>query len=225
MRRISAMVAATMLAGCAQPLMPVSSGMALVRPTSQSLLGGQEAGPQVDQDALARVQDDELQALPNGDLDRFHQLDAGVFRGARPTDKGLQKLKDKGVRTIISLEDDDQAVAHERAVAKQLGIRHVHIRMNAKSVPKLAQAQEFLKVAGDPAQQPVYFHCKWGRDRTGTMAYVYRISVQGWSHDKAWDECVRIGFRKALLGLNAFIHWYGWKYARQEGRPEPIAVL
>jgi protein tyrosine phosphatase (PTP) superfamily phosphohydrolase (DUF442 family) len=219
MRRLTAIVAVVMVSGCAQPLAGPMQGA----PTPVAAVASLSAeGPQVDLAALARVEDAELEALPPGDLDRFHKLDDGVFRGARPTDVGLQKLKDKGVRTIISLEDDMAAVAHERKVSERLGIRHISLPMSAKSVPKLKQAQDFLKIANDKAMQPVYFHCKWGRDRTGTMAYVYRVTVQGWSHDRAWSECVNLGFRRILLGLAGFIKWYGWKYARQEVAPPAV---
>lgn len=212
MRRLAAIMAVAMVSGCAHP---VVAPFPTTRSQPVAAMAAATDGPQVDPAALAQIDDAELESLPPGDLDRLHKLDDGVYRGARPTDKGLEKLKAMGIRTIISLENDMDAVAHERKVAKGLGMQHVSLVMSAIKVPKLAQAQEFLTIANDKAQQPVYFHCKWGRDRTGTMAYVYRVTVQGWSHDRAWAECVGYGFRRSLLGLNAFIRWYGWKFARQ----------
>ena len=45
--------------------------------------------------------------------------------------------------------------------------------------PTDEQVREFFTVVLDPARQPVFFHCAHGKDRTGTMAALYRIEVDG----------------------------------------------
>jgi len=52
----------------------------------------------------------------------------------------------------------------------------------------------FLKVLADPANRPVFVHCKWGTDRCGMMAAVYRIVVQGWTKNRALAEMERLGY-------------------------------
>ena len=52
----------------------------------------------------------------------------------------------------------------------------------------------FLRVVTDPARRPVFVHCVHGADRTGLMAAVYRVAVQGWSKDEAIREMTPGGY-------------------------------
>jgi hypothetical protein len=44
------------------------------------------------------------------------------------------------------------------------------------------------------ANGPVLMHCKHGSDRTGLMAAMYRVVVQGWSKEDALSEMTEGGF-------------------------------
>ena len=55
----------------------------------------------------------------------------------------------------------------------------------------------FLKLLADPANRPVFVHCKWGTDRCGMMAAVYRIVVQRWTKERALAEMERLGYEDA----------------------------
>ena len=41
---------------------------------------------------------------------------------------------------------------------------------------------------------PVLMHCKHGSDRTGLMAAMYRVVIQGWSKEEALNEMTLGGF-------------------------------
>ena len=151
---------------------------------------------------------------PKDDLGNFGQVNERLFRGARPTEAGMKKLADMGVKTIVSLENDKKVVAQEKAWAEKYGMGFHVIPMSIIVPPKEAKIDQFLAIAQDPAQLPVYFHCMQGRDRTGTMALAYRVKVQNWDYEQAYGEMKSYGFPTYLLGLKLFVKNYAKKYYR-----------
>ena len=49
-------------------------------------------------------------------------------------------------------------------------------------------AAKFLEIVNNNENWPVYVHCAGGRHRTGAMTAVYRMTVQGWDVDRAYEE-------------------------------------
>src|SRR5436190_428795 len=83
-------------------------------------------------------------------------------------------------------------------VAAALGLKVVEIPIRASLTcdpPNPAQVKQFLDVVTDPANQPVYVHCQYGRDRTGAMCAVYRMEASGWTREEALEEMHAFGFR------------------------------
>ncbi len=84
--------------------------------------------------------------------------------------------------------------------------KYVHIRMEAWDAEEDELAR-FLKVVADPANQPVFVHCKYGADRTGTAVATYRIVCQGWTKEEAIAEMRSGGFNfhEVWKGLPKFL--------------------
>lgn len=156
-----------------------------------------------------------LFVAPTGDLENFQEVVAGIYRGARPTEAGVAKLKAMGIKTIINLENFPRRIRQGRRWAQTHGISYYSLRLNVFTPPTRKQLEAFLRLVTNPVHHPVYFHCMQGRDRTGLMAYVYRIRACGWSHNEAYDEMKRHGFHTYLLGLKSFVFFYGLRYARK----------
>jgi hypothetical protein len=150
---------------------------------------------------------------PNEDLGNFGSVDATLWRGARPTEKGLAQLAAKGVKTIVNLENDKGAVEREGAWAAAHGIRFVSLPLSVILPPSNAKVDQFLALANDPAARPLYFHCMQGRDRTGTAAFCYRVRHDGWNFSQAYAEMKGFHFHTYLLGLQAFIRLYPKQHA------------
>ncbi len=125
-------------------------------------------------------------------LANLHEVAPGLYRGAQPEVEGFRSLKAMGVKTVVNLRnfhsDKDELKASEVE-----GIALVELPMNAHSV-KEEDIISFLKIATDEAKLPLFFHCKHGSDRTGTMAAAYRMVVQGWSKDDAVEELKEGGY-------------------------------
>lgn len=151
---------------------------------------------------------------PIADLDNFGKVEDTLWRGARPTDAGLAQLAAKGVKTILNFENDEQAVQHEQEWAQAHGIKFVSIPLSVVTPPPMAKIQEFLTLAQDPKNRPLYFHCMQGRDRTGTAAFTYRIVHDGWNYEQAYREMVAYHFHTYLLGLRYFLTTFASQYGK-----------
>ncbi|MGE5176641.1 MAG: MBL fold metallo-hydrolase [Hyphomicrobiales bacterium] len=134
-------------------------------------------------------------------IPRFAEVATGLYRGARPSDEGLRYLRDRGVRSIISLRHDES----ERRRAAALGLRYFEIPLHAgilgSSEPTEEEIGEFLDLVADSANRPVFYHCRHGRDRTGVMTALYRIRVQGWSAEDAMEEMWAFGASRLYKDL------------------------
>jgi hypothetical protein len=114
------------------------------------------------------------------------------FRGGRPTDAGIDYLQQHGVRSILDLENDPNAVAHERDRAKKDGLNFYSVPMSANHHPSDATLSQALGVLNNPANGPVYTHCYQGEDRTGLVEALERVH-NGWTPAAAYDEMVNFG--------------------------------
>ena len=64
-----------------------------------------------------------------------------------------------------------------------------HVRMpSLEPFPSRAKLVELLRIARDPANQPVYLHCAKGENRTGALVAGYRVVVDGWDPADAKAE-------------------------------------
>ena len=148
-------------------------------------------------------------------IDNFGRVDATYFRGAQPEGHDYADLAALGVKTIINLTSDD-AQANEQAMAGQAGLKYFQIPMTTHEAPTAAQLAEFMKIVNDPASQPVYVHCVGGRHRTGVMTAAYRITQDGWTADRAFQEMKQYKFGADFLHpeFKKFVYGYTAQLAR-----------
>jgi tyrosine-protein phosphatase SIW14 len=131
------------------------------------------------------------------------RMGEGVYRGAQPDAAGMRTLREKGFRTLVSFRTGTGA--------KVEGMEVVEIPIEARidsDPPTEEQVKRFFEVVLDPARRPVYIHCAFGKDRTGTMAAIYRIEVDGWTPQQAIDEMQHFGFRGWYRDLEEFVRGY-----------------
>ena len=135
----------------------------------------------------------------------FGRVTDNLFRGGDVTATGLENLHDRGVRTVVDLACDDK---NEPQTCKRLGMTYYRFPMHADERPNDADVERILQIFQD-AKEPVYFHCSAGKHRTGTIAALYRIRVQGWSPDRAWAEQQSYGFGPAKDHRVIYEYVYG----------------
>jgi len=124
--------------------------------------------------------------FPSIKIKNFGQMSEHFYRGARPKDEDFKALADLGIKTVIDLTDNSKE--YEQPAAEAAGLRYVNIPMVDKGYPVMAQIEEFLKVADDPATGKFFVHCAGGRHRTGVVGAVYRFTHDSWSLDQVLAE-------------------------------------
>jgi protein tyrosine/serine phosphatase len=109
-----------------------------------------------------------------------------LYRGAQPRLSDIGELKKFGVTVIIDLRAEaPHAAQEEQSLAESEGIRFFHIPIGRFSNPTNSDLIQFFQILHDSADQTVFVHCEFGRDRTGLMIAAYRIAFQKWSSDHA----------------------------------------
>ena len=122
-------------------------------------------------------------------LPNFYKVSDVLYRGAQPTEKGINELKKLGIKTIINLRsfhsDSDKIAKNE--------INYIHLYVKTWHIEK-KEIIKFLEIVSDTSMTPVFLHCQHGADRTGTMCAIYRIIKQNWTKSEAIDEMVNGGY-------------------------------
>ena len=151
--------------------------------------------------SLARRQEDPQ--LPN-----FAQVNDRLYRGGQPTPEGYRKLRELGVKTVINL----RSLHSSRRDIEAAGLACVEIPLRADFLgsepPTDEELKKFFDIILDPARQPVFIHCKSGKDRTGTLSAVYRLEIDGWTRDEAIEEMQAFGFHDYYEDLMKYIRGY-----------------
>lgn len=140
--------------------------------------------------------------IQNPNLPNTYQISPILYRGGQPNEKGYRWLASHGVKTVVSL----RTTPPDEALLQKLGLKSINIPIN----PYLfrdAHAVKFLKIVNDPANQPVFLHCRHGSDRTGTMVAIYRMAIENWPLNRALNEMrdPRFGFHKEFFTLPAYL--------------------
>jgi protein tyrosine/serine phosphatase len=125
-------------------------------------------------------------------IKNFGRTSDNYFRGAQPESRDYPDLAGLGVRTVIDLTRDGRP--DEQAFVQRAGMKFYRIPLTTSERPSEAAVAQFLKLVNDPANQPVFVHCQGGRHRTGVMTAVYRMTRDGWSADRAYEEMKRYHF-------------------------------
>ena len=138
----------------------------------------------------------DLAGVPN-----LHQITATLYRSAQPTAEGFRNLAALGIKSVISLRQ----TVNDTPLAEGTGLtlhriptksRHVAEKSGAKVVATMQALDTGL------GHGPTLIHCHHGADRTGLIAALYRILVQGWTREAALKELVEGGYRFHSMWAN-----------------------
>jgi tyrosine-protein phosphatase SIW14 len=156
--------------------------------------------------ATADSANDPIEDAASSLITNFHAVVPGqLYRGAHPGDAGLEALAKAGIRTIVDLQGGDTAADAGESAADRLeeknfveaqGMQFFNIPLSAMKVNFGSQAPSIksaLDLISDPANQPVFFHCFHGEDRTGVLAALYRVTYQSCTIDEAHQEMMDDG--------------------------------
>jgi tyrosine-protein phosphatase SIW14 len=137
-------------------------------------------------------------------LKNVGRITPGVYRGAQPGSEGYATLKKMGIRTVVNLRT---TVSEKRAV-EAAGMKSVEIPIGMFNNRDLEKVDKIVALMADPANRPVFVHCKLGQDRTGIVVAAYRMKIDGWPLNLAEAEMESFGFNGVWVNLRHFLHRY-----------------
>lgn len=163
-------------------------------------------------------------ASPPISIENFGKVSDSYYRGSQPNATQFGDLKRLGVKTVIDLRKDRVDGASEWA--RTAGLHYLNIPLTTKRPATEEQTAHFLKVVNDPANWPVFVHCKGGRHRTGEMTAIYRISHDGWNGAQAYQEMKKYDFEDSFFyprSLKKYVFSYYERFASQKNlKPQAI---
>jgi protein tyrosine/serine phosphatase len=140
-------------------------------------------------------------AVKPADLPNFHQVSSELYRGGQPTTVGIEQLKAKGIKTVISLRHNRHQFVQEAKEVSALGMKFEHVSMDGLHKPSPATLEKFFAIVNNPANQPAFVHCQFGADRTGTLVAIYRQEKEHWTAKQAYDEMLKYGFETKYVWM------------------------
>jgi protein tyrosine phosphatase (PTP) superfamily phosphohydrolase (DUF442 family) len=126
------------------------------------------------------------------DIENFGKVNDHFYRGSQPEGRNYEQLAAFGIKTIVDLREDSRDEA--MSATERAGMRYINLPMKEKSYPQADTAARFLEIINDQTNWPVFVHCAGGKHRTGVMTAIYRMSVDGWGVDQAYQEMKRYNF-------------------------------
>lgn len=117
------------------------------------------------------------------------QMSPTLYRSALPDSGAVPLLEQLKVETVINFlpESDSRWLVAP-------GIEKVQLPYRTNHVDDVDVLKALRAIQAAEAKGPVLMHCKHGSDRTGLMAAMYRVVVQGWSKEDALSEMTQGGF-------------------------------
>jgi tyrosine-protein phosphatase SIW14 len=158
--------------------------------------------------AVARSSE-RLYNLPG--LDNVGRVAPGIFRGAQPGKDGYATLKRMGVRTVIDMRTTES----EKQQVEAAGMKAIAVPIKMSRDGLKEKVDRVVALMADPANQPVFVHCRHGQDRTGIVVAAYRMKQQGWSLADAEVEMQAFGFNNIWTNFKSFIRQYGAQIAKK----------
>lgn len=122
----------------------------------------------------------------------LYEMTPTLYRSRQPDAAAQPLLKKLGVVTVLDfIKESDSKWLSDPSVAQ------VQIPLQTVRVDDADMIQSLRAIQTAQEKGPVLIHCKHGLDRTGLVAAMYRIVVQGWSKQAALDEMEHGGFGDA----------------------------
>ena len=142
-------------------------------------------------------------------VDNFAQVNNFLFRGAQPDDSSYASLKQMGINVVVDFRDEQDQIAHEKKMVEAAGMQFLSLPWSGRSEPTHDEVIAFLNLMHNPQGKKVFVHCRQGRDRTGTMVALYRLTFDHWTVANALTEMKDFHYHAFLLpGLARYVKDY-----------------
>ena len=132
-------------------------------------------------------------------VENLHRITPTLYRSAQPRHDDVAALKALGIETVLSFRSYN---SDERAFRGHPEIALERVRIDTWSINDDEVLRALIAIRKAERKGPVLIHCWHGADRTGVVAAVYRMALQGWSKEDALHEMFRGGYGYHTLWRN-----------------------
>lgn len=119
----------------------------------------------------------------------LYQMSPTLYRSSLPDGGAMPLLAKLDIGTVINFLPDSDANWLSAPDIEQVQLPYRTNHVDDSDVLRVLRAIQDGQTKG-----PVLMHCKHGSDRTGLMAAMYRVVVQGWTKEDALEEMTEGGF-------------------------------
>lgn len=139
-------------------------------------------------------------------LPNYQVVNEGLVRGGQPEGRGFEILMEEGIKTVLNIREQSEALAEEGDSVRALGMNYAAHSVHPFKVPEDELILDILTTMLDTDKAPVFVHCLHGQDRTGMIVGIYRLLVDDWSLEEAYAEMLAMGFHSAFTNLKEALH-------------------
>ncbi len=147
-------------------------------------------------------------------LYHFNKVDEGIYRSGLIHEEDAPLLKELGIKTVLTWDDQKTRIAQEEQFLKFFGIQTVSIPWNGYDRPSDEVVEKSLTLMNAADRKPILVHCFRGSERTGLIVACWRVRTQKWTPDRAYAEMKQYEFRAFLFG---HLKEYLYHFADREG--------
>ncbi|MEK6704781.1 MAG: dual specificity protein phosphatase family protein [Bdellovibrionota bacterium] len=138
-------------------------------------------------------------------IDRFFMVSPGIYRGSQPqSSEDYDFLQANGIKSILNLRTSSKTINQEKQIAIERRLGFESTPMSAVFYPSNKTIQKAFNFLTSQSNQPVFVHCRLGKDRTGLIIGLYRMHFESWSPRDAYSEMKTFGYNPFYLGLTMY---------------------
>nr|HML28556.1 tyrosine-protein phosphatase [Hyphomicrobium sp.] len=115
-----------------------------------------------------------------------HRVTERLWRSAQPSPNGLRREKRRGIQSVLCVRGGFpfRPWPLEQEACERLGLALHKVSIRGRDAPFKTELLALVDLLS-AIQYPALVHCKSGADRSGFVAAVYLIAIEGRSADEA----------------------------------------
>ena len=134
-----------------------------------------------------------LEPYSCGDVQRIHTL-GGVFLASQPGPEDLKHASEGGIKTVVTLRQDDEIDWDEKATVEALGMEFHSLPFKAPGELSDAVLDEVRGLLRDESKRPLLLHCS-SANRAGAVWLAHRVLDGGLAFEAAEAEATTVGLK------------------------------
>ena len=166
--------------------------------------------------ALSESEKDALLGKLRKTAYNFREVAPDIYRSGLISEEATPLLKEVGVKTVLSFDNNLKRARREEEFLKRVGIKFVSMPWSGWDYPKDETIEKAIVLLESSQERPILVHCKQGQERTGVVVACWRIAHQNWPVKEAYREMKSCGFRSGRYGhLKDYVYQYARKHGQQ----------